>query len=155
MSIEALLIVLMAGTEVFRPLRDLRSLLHRGMMANAAAVGIKALLQATPPRPPRETSATPDIEPSISFDNVRFGYSDERGAALNGVSFDVRAGERIGIVGYSGSGKSTIVKLLLRFYDADAGRSASVGTTSQRLLPITSAIRSPSCNRTLTFLRIG
>lgn len=52
---------------------------------------------------------------------MRFGYSDERGAALKGVSFDVRAGERIGIVGYSGSGKSTIVKLLLRFYDADAG----------------------------------
>ncbi len=121
MSIEALLIVLMAGTEVFRPLRDLRSLLHRGMMANAAAVGIKALLQATPPRSPRETAATPDIEPSISFENVRFSYSDERGAALKGISFGVKAGERIGIVGYSGSGKSTIVKLLLRFYDPDSG----------------------------------
>lgn len=122
MNIEALLIVLMAGTEVFRPLRDLRSLLHRGMMANAAAVGIKALLQATPPRPPRETSSTPKLEPSISFDNVEFSYSDERGAALKGISFDARAGERIGIVGYSGSGKSTIVKLLLRFYDPNSGR---------------------------------
>jgi ATP-binding cassette subfamily C protein CydCD len=121
MSIEALLIVLMAGTEVFRPLRDLRSLLHRGMMANAASVGIKALLQANPPSPPRETSSTPDLEPSIAFEDVQFSYSDERGAALKGISFDVKAGERIGIVGYSGSGKSTIVKLLLRFYDANAG----------------------------------
>jgi ABC-type multidrug transport system fused ATPase/permease subunit len=121
MTIEALLIVLMAGTEVFRPLRDLRSLLHRGMMANAAAVGIKALLQAEPPRPLVETAATPDIEASVAFEDIRFSYSDERGKALKGVSFEVKAGERIGIVGYSGSGKSTIVKLLLRFYDPDAG----------------------------------
>lgn len=121
MSIEALLIVLMAGTEVFRPLRDLRSLLHRGMMANAAAVGIKSLLDATPPRPLRETADSPYLEPSIAFENVRFSYSDERGAALQDISFDVKAGERIGIVGYSGSGKSTIVKLLLRFYDPNTG----------------------------------
>lgn len=121
MSLEALLIILMAGTEVFRPLRDLRSLLHKGMVANAAAVGIKALLEAKPPRPPRESAATPDLEPSVAFDNVRFGYSEARGAALKGISFEVRAGERVGIVGTSGSGKSTIVKLLLRFYDADAG----------------------------------
>ncbi len=121
MTLEALLIVLMAGTEVFRPLRDLRSLLHRGMMANAAAVSIKALLQAEPPKPPVETAATLNVEPSISFENVRFSYSDERGEALKGISFEVQAGERVGIVGYSGSGKSTIVKLLLRFYDPDTG----------------------------------
>jgi len=121
MSIEALLIVLMAGTEVFRPLRDLRSLLHKGMVANAAAVGIKALLEATPPRPLRQTEETPTLQPSIGFEDVCFSYSEERGEALKGISFEVRAGERVGIVGYSGSGKSTIVKLLLRFYDPDAG----------------------------------
>lgn len=121
MSIEALLIVLMAGTEVFRPLRDLRSLLHRGMVANAAAVGIKALLEAAPPRPSRQIDGTPELQPSISFADVRFSYSDERGEALKGISLEVKSGERVGIVGYSGSGKSTIVKLLLRLYNPDAG----------------------------------
>src|SRR3954470_4845518 len=48
MTIEALLIVLMAGTEVFRPLRDLRSVLHQGMVGQSAAAGIHALLQAEP-----------------------------------------------------------------------------------------------------------
>src|ERR1051325_6615801 len=48
MSIEALLIVLMAGTEVFRPLRDLRSVLHQGMTGQSAAAGIHALLAAEP-----------------------------------------------------------------------------------------------------------
>ena len=48
MSIEALLIVLMAGTEVFRPLRDLRTVLHQGMLGQSAAAGINTLLAAEP-----------------------------------------------------------------------------------------------------------
>ena len=60
MSLEALLIVLMAGTEIFRPLRDLRTVLHQGLTGQAAAAGINALLDTpitapgapgTPPRP--------------------------------------------------------------------------------------------------------
>ena len=52
-TIAALLIVLMAGTEVFRPLRDLRSVLHQGMAGQSAAAGINALLAAEPLVPPR------------------------------------------------------------------------------------------------------
>src|SRR5260370_40985270 len=48
MTIEALLIVLMAGTEVFRPLRDLRAVLHQGMTGQSAAAGIHALFAAEP-----------------------------------------------------------------------------------------------------------
>ena len=44
MSLEALLIVLMAGTEIFRPLRDLRTVLHQGMNGQSAAQGVHALL---------------------------------------------------------------------------------------------------------------
>jgi len=57
---------------------------------------------------------------SISFENVEFGYTDEI-SILNGISFNVEAGKRIGIVGGSGSGKSTIIRLIFRFYDADKG----------------------------------
>ena len=46
MSLEALLIVLMAGTEIFRPLRDLRTVLHQGMIGQSAATGVHALLEA-------------------------------------------------------------------------------------------------------------
>src|SRR5579863_2764177 len=59
MSITALLIVLMAGTEVFRPLRDLRSVLHQGMVGQSAAAGISALLDAEPLVP-----ATPSPSPA-------------------------------------------------------------------------------------------
>src|SRR5262249_56949082 len=48
MSLQALLIVLMAGTEVFRPLRDLRMVLHQGILGQSAAAGINALFAAEP-----------------------------------------------------------------------------------------------------------
>ena len=65
MSLEALLIVLMAGTEIFRPLRDLRTVLHQGMTGQSAAAGINALLRRAghragrqPPRRSRPTTAS-------------------------------------------------------------------------------------------------
>ena len=57
----------------------------------------------------------------IRFENVSFAYVDGE-PVLKDVSFEVRPGERIGIVGATGSGKTTIVSLLLRFYDVQAGR---------------------------------
>lgn len=56
----------------------------------------------------------------VRFDNVTFGYSDER-TVLHNVSFTVPAYKRVAFVGYSGSGKSTITKLLLRLYDPVTG----------------------------------
>ena len=140
MSVEALLIVLMAGTEIFRPLRDLRSVLHRGMLGQSAAVSIHALMDAQPLTPvPVSVSASVSasvpasvardgaqgghavaapptsgkLAPTIEFDNVAFAYTPER-PAHQGLAFTIAAGERVGVVGPSGAGKSTIVRLLLR-----------------------------------------
>jgi ATP-binding cassette subfamily B protein len=57
----------------------------------------------------------------IRFENVSFSYVEGE-TVLTNVSFEVRPGERIGIVGATGSGKTTIVSLLLRFYDVQQGR---------------------------------
>ncbi|CAK9197159.1 unnamed protein product [Sphagnum troendelagicum] len=57
---------------------------------------------------------------SISFENVHFGYLSDR-PILNGVSFEVPAGKSVAIVGTSGSGKSTILRLLYRFFDTGSG----------------------------------
>ena len=123
MSLEVLLVVLMMGIEVFRPQRDLRALLHNGMMSRAAADDIFALLNARPRVHPPATPADLDgpIAPVVEFDNVSFAYPGGRRAAHRGLSFRVEAGERVGFVGESGAGKSTIVRLLLRFYDPDGG----------------------------------
>ena len=127
MSLEALLIVLMAGTEIFRPLRDLRAVLHNGMNGQAAAMSILALLDETvraPAAPAAAAAAGPAAEklaPTIAFEHVAFAYPGGRGPAHADLDFAVAAGERIGVVGPSGAGKSTIVRLLLRLHDPQAG----------------------------------
>ena len=57
---------------------------------------------------------------AVTFDNVSFNYNGER-QVLDGLSLNIRAGEKIGLVGRSGAGKSTLINLLLRFYDIDSG----------------------------------
>ncbi|MDB5922024.1 MAG: transporter, partial [Betaproteobacteria bacterium] len=123
MGMEALLVILMAGTEIFRPLRDLRTVLHQGMTGQSAAEGIRALLneEGSAPSGGSTTVAQPSRRPAIAFEDVRFAYPGGRGPALEGLSFSLAPGERVGIVGPSGAGKSSIVRLLLRSYDPQAG----------------------------------
>src|SRR5205823_13706741 len=124
MELGALLVVLMLGVEVFRPLRELRVVLHQGMLGTSAAQGILAILRATPEvREQGEAGArVPALTPSVTFEEVTFAYPGGRGAAHERLSFAVAPGERIGFVGPSGSGKSTVARLLLRFYDPQRGR---------------------------------
>ena len=124
MSLGTLLVVLMLGVEVFRPLRDLRVLLHQGMLGLSAARGVLALLATTSPVRD-EGGAVTDLRrlaPTVAFDDVTFRYPGGRGPAHARLSFSVRAGERVAIVGPSGSGKSTVARLLLRFHDPQSGR---------------------------------
>ena len=57
----------------------------------------------------------------IEFDNVSFAYHTGRAEAVSGITFHVRRGETLGIIGATGSGKSTVLQLLIRFYDPDSG----------------------------------
>ena len=63
----------------------------------------------------------PPINGEVTFEDVHFAYEDGT-PVLNGVSFSVHSGQKVGIVGHSGSGKSTVVNLILRLYDPSAGR---------------------------------
>ena len=123
MGLDVLLVVLMMGIEVFRPQRDLRALLHNGMMGRAAADDIFAVLNAHPKIEPPAAPVEPGgpLAPVVEFECVSFAYPGGRRTAHRELSFGVEPGERVGFVGESGAGKSTIVRLLLRFYDPDEG----------------------------------
>ena len=70
---------------------------------------------------PKAGSPNPEARGHITFDNVSFAYKDDD-YVLRNVSFEVKPGERVGIVGATGAGKSTLISLLLRFYDVTSGR---------------------------------
>ena len=63
----------------------------------------------------------PPIEGAVRFEHVRFGYNPER-PVVDGLDLDVAAGQTVALVGHTGAGKSTIIKLLARFYDPQSGR---------------------------------
>ena len=122
-GIEVLLIVLMMGVEVFRPMRDLRALLHTGMHGRSAAESLFRLLDTKPAiEDADDADDTAGLAPTIAFEDVHFAYPGGRRPAHDGLSFSVSAGERVGIVGASGAGKSTVLRLLMRFDDPQAGR---------------------------------
>ena len=137
MSLDVLLVVLMMGIEVFRPQRDLRALLHNGMMGRAAADDIFTVLNAHPKVEPPAAPVELDgpLAPVVEFDDVSFAYPGGRRAAHRELSFRVEPGERVGFVGESGAGKSTIVRLLLRFYDPDEGAVRVGGHDLRTLRP--------------------
>ncbi|NKB56665.1 MAG: thiol reductant ABC exporter subunit CydC [Alphaproteobacteria bacterium] len=121
MSLAALIMVLMLGVEVFRPLRDMRSLMHNGMVAQASAQTIFHLLDSKAIVTEGVTTGNHTLSPTVTFEDVTFAYPSSKRTAHEKLSFVVDAGERIGFVGPSGVGKSSIVRLLLRFYDPTQG----------------------------------
>jgi ATP-binding cassette subfamily C protein CydCD len=139
LPLPTLLVVLMLGVEVFRPLRELSRLYHRGMIAMSAAKGIYALLD-TPPmvreplRPVVPLTEDVVLAPEVRFEQVSFGYP-KRPRVLKEVSLTLQPGQRLGLVGPSGAGKSTLIWLLLRFFDPQQGRIV-LGGHDIRTLPL-------------------
>ncbi len=110
-------------------------LLQRG---DAATARIDALFGETPdigdPAQPEALAAA--VGPRrVTFEDVWFRYpgAEDRGWVLQGISFDIPAGQVLGIVGATGSGKSTIIELLVRSYDPDRGRILIDGVDVRRL----------------------
>ncbi len=134
MELSILVMLLMLGVEVFRPLRDMRALMHNGMVSQASAQTLFGFFDASSTLEEPQDWPGDALEPTVTFRDVHFSYPGGRGTVHTGMDFKVAAGERVGIVGRSGAGKSTIVRLLLRFHDPDAGE-VCIGGIDLRALP--------------------
>ncbi len=119
-SIGDFVAFMLFATRLIMPLFILGMLFNQIQRSEASAKRIMDLLD-TQPRIQDKPDAIEQPRPtSIRFDDVHFGYP-ERPNVLNGIRFDVQQGRVLGIVGHTGAGKSTILKLLLRYYAPNEG----------------------------------
>ncbi|WP_030593385.1 ABC transporter ATP-binding protein [Streptomyces anulatus] len=102
------------------PVRMLAMVLTVGQQARAGVERVLELIDTEPSMRDGTKELPADAPAGIEFDDVRFGYDDER-PVLDGFSLTVEPGETVAVVGASGSGKSTVSLLLPRFYDVSHG----------------------------------
>ncbi|MEE9227018.1 MAG: ABC transporter ATP-binding protein, partial [Acidobacteriota bacterium] len=125
----------------FSPIRDLSSkfvILQSGMVALERVFG---LLDTPLPAPPERITALPArLRGSIEFQDVTFAY-DGGPPVLKGVRFRVEPGEKVALVGPTGAGKTSLVKLLVRLYEPDSGRIAIDGIDLQTVDPVELRLR--------------
>lgn len=84
----------------------------------------------------REFVSRPDLRGAIEFRNVSFSYPGSEQASLSGVSFSLRPGERVGIIGRIGSGKTTLEKLVLGLYQPSEGSVLIDGMDARQIDPV-------------------
>ncbi len=107
----------------FDPIQQLSQLYNTFLSAIAALDKIIGVLDEKPQVvDPVGALELPRIEGRVHFADVRFGYGPEFPEVLHGLELDVAAGTTVALVGHTGAGKSTIAKLIARFYDPTEGR---------------------------------
>ena len=102
-----------------RPIQQITRVMNQIQIAMAASERIFEFLEYEDEQNPSSKEIT-EIRDEITFENVSFGYTPDE-TIINDLSFSVKKGEKVAIVGETGAGKTTIVKLLMRFYDIDSG----------------------------------
>ncbi|ALT68579.1 ABC transporter ATP-binding protein [Methanobrevibacter millerae] len=102
-----------------QPIQQITRVMNLVQTAMAASERIFEFLEIDDEPNPSDAEIS-ELNDSITFQNVSFGYYENEKIIKN-LSFDVKKGDKIAIIGETGAGKTTIVKLLMRFYDVDSG----------------------------------
>jgi len=125
----ALIAYLLYVDQLFAPIQQMSQVFDGYQQANVGLKRIKTLLQTATSTPPAEHPVRPGrLRGEIELRDVHFGYAGQRTEAIRGVDLTIASGETVALVGQTGAGKSTLVKLVARFYDVTSGSVLVDGT---------------------------
>ena len=128
LTIGQLTCFLSYANQYTKPFNEISGVITELQNALACAARIFELIEEEPQIPDAEDARVlTDVEGAVSLNNVSFSYSKDR-KLIEGLNLDVKPGQRIAIVGPTGCGKTTIINLLMRFYDVDGGSISVEGT---------------------------
>ncbi|HUB40715.1 MAG TPA: ABC transporter ATP-binding protein [Streptosporangiaceae bacterium] len=129
LSAGSLIAYLLWVDQLFAPIQQMSQVFDGYQQANVGLKRISALLQTPTTTPQAEHPIRPErLRGQIELRDVHFGYAGQRTEAIRGVNLSIRPGETVALVGQTGAGKSTLVKLIARFYDVTAGGVLIDGT---------------------------
>jgi ATP-binding cassette subfamily C protein LapB len=136
LTVGSLVAANMLAGRVLAPIAGITSVITRGTQTLSALKSIDRIMSLERERSPQRTYVSRKIqEGRIAFENLSFTYPNAPDKALDKVSFKIEGGERIGIIGRVGSGKTTVGRLLLGFYEAQEGRILVDGIDSRQYDP--------------------
>ena len=137
MSMGALVAAVILSGRCLAPLGQVAQTLARANQALTAYRSLNALMkEPTERHHDRSYLSRPKLDGAIEFVDVAFQYPDQKGTALTGVNFSIKAGEKVAILGRVGSGKSTVAKLLLGLYEPDSGSILVDQTDMRQIDPV-------------------
>jgi ATP-binding cassette subfamily B protein len=122
-TVGSLIAYLLWVDSLFAPVQQMSQVFDGYQQANVGLQRIKGLLQTPTSTPPADHPIRPGrLRGAIELRDVHFGYQGQRKEAIGGVSLSIAPGETVALVGQTGAGKSTLVKLIARFYDVTSGQ---------------------------------
>jgi len=135
-TMGALVAASMLAGRVMAPIAGIAAVITRATQTFTSLQAIDRLMSLERERPVGRSYVTRRIEHGrVAFDNVTFKYPNASDTALDKVSFKIEPGERVGIIGRVGSGKTTVGRLLVGFYDPNDGRISIDGIDARQYDP--------------------
>ena len=135
-TMGALIASVMLSSRAIAPISQIASLISRFSQTREAMKNLDAVMKLPIERPSnKEFISKQDINGAIEFKKVVFRYPDQTTPALDNVSFRMKKGDRVGVIGAVGSGKTTLERLLLNIYEPESGSVQIDGTDVRQIDP--------------------
>ncbi len=122
LSVGALIACVILGGRAISPIGQIANLMTRYHQAGGALKTLNKIMSNPTERPAsKQFLNRPDLQGKVAFEKVTFSYPEVKHKVLDNVSFTINSGERVGIIGRVGSGKTTISRLMIGLYQQDEG----------------------------------